>query len=154
MVDARLCGVSAVKLPVTSLAASRAWYDRVFGFEIAFEFRDDDGVVRGLSGHLDGVPNTYLALREDPETAQALSGWNLVNWAVADRGQVDAWAVRLDGLGVAHSPPIDATVGWMLVLHDPDGHELHLYARQRHGIVQTGRRGYGSAAPPPSTAAR
>jgi hypothetical protein len=111
-------------------------------------FPDDDDVVRGVGGHLLGIPDTFLALREAPDVARALHGWNLVNWAVADRDQVDVWADRLDELGIAHSPPIDATVGWMLVLHDLDGHELHLYARQRHGIDQAGRRGYGRPASP------
>lgn len=146
MVDARLCGVATVKLPVASLETSRAWYDRVFGYDVELEFPDDDDVVRGVGGHLAGVPGTFLALREAPEVARALGGWNLVNWAVADRDQVNAWVDRLDELGVAHSPPIDATIGWMLVLHDPDGHELHLYAHQRHGIDQVGRRGYGRPA--------
>ena len=113
----------------------------MFGFTVDLEFPDDDGVVRGLAGHLDGVPDTWLALREAPEVASALDGWNLVNWAVADRDGVEAWIQRLDELGIDHSPLIDATVGWMVVLNDPDGHELHLYSRQVHGIDQAGRTG-------------
>lgn len=142
----RLCGVAAVKLPVGSLAVSRAWYDRVFGYAVELEFPDDDGIVRGVAGHLVGAPDTWLAMREAPAVAAALSGWNLVNWAVQDRGQVDAWIRRLDTLGVDHSPPIDATVGWMVVLHDPDGHELHLYARAPHGIDNSSLAGYGRTA--------
>jgi hypothetical protein len=38
MVDARLCGVFSVKLPVTSLATSCAWYNRVFGYDVEVEF--------------------------------------------------------------------------------------------------------------------
>lgn len=148
MVVPQLCGVSAVKLPVSSLASSRAWYDRVFGYTVELEFADDDGVVRGVSGHLTGVADTYLALREAaPAIVESLSGWNLVNWAVADRAQVEAWIGRLDGLGIGHSPLIDATVGWMVVLADPDGHELHLYSHQTHGLDQSGRTGYGRHVP-------
>lgn len=147
----QLAGVFAVKLPVTSLAVTRAWYERVFGYVVALEFPDDDGVVRGVAGHLAGVPDTYVALREAPEIAAALRGWNPVNWAVRDRDDVLAWVHRLDGLGIAHSPPIDATVGWMVVLDDPDGHELHLYSRRPHEFDQGGRPGYGRRAVPADT---
>lgn len=145
MVVPQLCGVRAVKLPVRSIAASVAWYDRVFGYVVELEFPDDDGVVRGVAGHLEGVPGTWLAMREAPEVARAAAGWNFVNWAVEDRIQVEAWMARLDELGIDHSPLIDATVGWMLVCNDPDGHELHLYAEQAHGLDQAGRAGYGQA---------
>lgn len=42
-----------------------------------------------------------------------------------------------------HSPVIDATVGWMIVLHDPDGIELDIYGEQEHGIDPSGRSGCG-----------
>jgi catechol 2,3-dioxygenase-like lactoylglutathione lyase family enzyme len=150
MGEASLRGIFAVKLPVRELARSRAWYERVFGFQAEVEFRDDDGVVSGVAGHFPGVPGTFFALREDPATATAIRGANLVNLAVEDRAAVEAWAAQLDELGVDHSPLIDATLGWMLVLHDPDGIELHLYSQQRHGIDQSHRPGYGRPVAAPS----
>ena len=51
--------------------------------------------------------------------------------------------MHLDEQDVKHSPVIDATVGWMIVLHDPDGIELHIYGQQPHVIDQSGRPGYG-----------
>ena len=51
------------------------------------------------------------------------------------------------GLGIEHSPVIDATIGWIVVLNDPDGIELHLHSRQRHGIDQVGPSGYGRPVP-------
>ena len=140
--DAPLRGIFAVKLPVSDLATSREWYGRVFGFEIQFEFPDDDGVVRGVAGHLPGV-SAYIGLREDRAVAAAASGFNLLNVAVDDRAAVERWASHLDELGVEHSPVIDATVGWMIVLRDPDGIELHIYGQEQHGIDQSGRSGYG-----------
>lgn len=145
MVQASLRGVFAVKLPVSDLNASRAWYERVFGFAVEFEFPDEDEVVRGVAGHLPGV-STYIGLREEPAVVAAVSGFNLLNLAVDDLGAVEAWAKHLDEVGVEHSPVIDATVGWMIVLHDPDGIELHIYSQQRHGMDQTGREGYGRTA--------
>lgn len=144
-----LRGIFAVKLPVRDLARSQEWYERVFGFELEMEFPDDDGVVRGVAGRLPGVAGTAFALRESPDHARGIAGFNLVNLAVDDKASVEAWAARLDDLGIEHSPVIDATVGWILVLHDPDGIELHLYTRERHGIDQAGRRGYGRAVTSP-----
>lgn len=138
-----LKGIFSVKLPVGDLARSRAWYERVFGFEPDMEFADDDGVVRGIAGRLPGVEGTTFALRESPTHASGAAGFNLVNFAVEDKAAAEAWATRLDELGIEHSPVIDATVGWILVLHDPDGIEVHLYSQERHGIDQAGRPGYG-----------
>lgn len=143
MWQAALQGMFAVKLPVSDLARSRTWYERVFGFIPETEFPDGDGVVRGVAGHLPGVADPALALREAPAAARGVAGFNLLNLAVEDRASVEAWAVRLDELGVEHSPVIEATIGWIIVLHDPDGIELHLYSRQRHGIDTAGRPGYG-----------
>lgn len=38
---------------------------------------------------------------------------------------------------------IEASIGWLLVLKDPDGLELHLYSWARHGIDHSARPGYG-----------
>lgn len=145
MGDVTLLGVFSVKVPVSDLARSRQWYERVLGYRVELEFRDDDGVVRGTGGHLRGVPGTFLALRENPRAAEGIRGSDLCSLAVADRAAIDAWAAHLDGLDVPHGPVVDATVGWMLPFHDPDGIELHLYSVERHGIDQSGRVGYGDA---------
>lgn len=143
MADAVLTGVRAVKFPVTDLARSRAWYSEVFGVDWEYEFPDDDGVVRGIAGSLPGLDGSGIALRENPEVARGIAGFDPVIFAVADRAATEAWARHLDDLGIAHSPVIEATVGYLLVFHDPDGIEIHLYSTQEHGIDQTGRSGYG-----------
>lgn len=136
-------GVFAVKLPVADLDHSRAWYERVLGLVVELEFPSEDGVVTGVAGRLRGGSPTMLALREDPRLARELSGSNLVNWAVVDDAELHEWAAALTEAGVVHEGPLDATIGWMIVLHDPDGHELHLYSRQRHGLDHAGRTGFG-----------
>jgi catechol 2,3-dioxygenase-like lactoylglutathione lyase family enzyme len=143
MSDARILGFRGVKLPVTDLARSRRWYERVFGLRAVLEFPDDSGTVRGIGFEFPDNPDVMVGLREDPAVARGIAGFNPVVFAVADRDAVQAWAERLDRLGIQHSPVIDASVGWLLVFHDPDGIELHLYSHQRHGIDQTGRPGYG-----------
>ncbi|SDF75840.1 VOC family protein [Pseudonocardia oroxyli] len=135
-----LVRLRGVKLPVTDVSRSVDFYRRVFGFAPWLEFPDDAGVLRGVAGDLPGCEGG-LALRETPE-AHSQPGLELL-LGVADKRAIEEWTVHLDALGVAHSPVIDATVGWLLVLHDPDGHEIHLYSEVRHGIDQSGRSGYG-----------
>ncbi|WP_418908774.1 VOC family protein [Glutamicibacter endophyticus] len=144
MEDAELQGIFAVKLPVRDLARSRQWYERVLDFEVAYEFSDADGVVRGVAGKVPGSGQTLIGLRQSPKHAKAADGFNLVNFAVQNHAALTRWAARLDRLGVKHSPIIDASVGWIIVLSDPDGIELHLYTLEKHGIDQSGRPGYGT----------
>lgn len=71
-------------------------------------------------------------------------------FAILLQGEADvqAWADRLDSLGVKHSPVIEATIGWILSFHDPDGLELRFYTSIRHGADVSGQAGYGRAAHP------
>jgi catechol 2,3-dioxygenase-like lactoylglutathione lyase family enzyme len=139
----QLSGIFSIKVPVRDLDRSRAWYVEVFGYVVDIEFPDDDGVVRGVAGHLAGVDETFVALRADPELAAALRGVNLFNLGVGDDHELDRWVTHLDELSVAHSPKIDATIGWMVVVSDPDEFEIHLYSRARHDLDQRARSGYG-----------
>lgn len=138
-----LSGFFSIKVPVRDLDRSRAWYERTFGYDVEIEFPDDDGVITGVAGHLAGIEDTFLALRADPALADALHGVNVFNFGVADDDQLDRWVSYLDELSVDHSPKIDATIGWMIVVHDPDSYEIHLYSRQMHGLDQHDRSGYG-----------
>jgi catechol 2,3-dioxygenase-like lactoylglutathione lyase family enzyme len=61
-----LAGIFALKLPVRNLAASRCWYEAVFGLELEFEFPDDDGVVRGVVYSVPGLGDTGLDCGSDP----------------------------------------------------------------------------------------
>jgi Glyoxalase/Bleomycin resistance protein/Dioxygenase superfamily len=70
----RPLGVHHVKVPVTDLGRSRAWYESVFGIEMMIEFPDDDGTVRGVA--YAPINQLTLSLREDPERAAALAGFH------------------------------------------------------------------------------
>ena len=63
-------------------------------------------------------------------------------FAVDDRAAVDAWAAHLDALGVGNQV-VEATIGWMVLFHDPDGLEIHLYSRDRGDLDNSGKAGYG-----------
>lgn len=132
-----------MKIPVTDLARSIDWYQRVFGFRISYEFPDADDVVRGVAGVMPGLGDELLALRENPTAAEGCKGFDPVGFAVRDPADLKAWMAHLDALGVHHSPLIEASIGWLLVFNDPDGLEHHLYTWARHGIDQSHRPGYG-----------
>ena len=132
MTDAVLAGIHHVKFPVSDLATSLAWYRRVFGFEVEAEFPDDDGVVRGVAGRVPGLGDIGLALRENPDAAAGFAGFDPVCFGIADQAAAQAWATRLDELGVDHSPVMKASIGWVVNFHDPDGIVIRLYSFETH----------------------
>jgi catechol 2,3-dioxygenase-like lactoylglutathione lyase family enzyme len=131
-----ILGLHHIKVPVTDLARSRAWYQRVLELEPMLEFPDADGGVAGVAYQ---PKNGFcLSLREHPTLARAMAGFD--PFAILVRGQPDVqhWADRLDTLGIQHSPIIQATTGWLLAFHDPDGLELLFYTQARHGLDGAG----------------
>jgi catechol 2,3-dioxygenase-like lactoylglutathione lyase family enzyme len=132
-----ILGLHHIKVPVTDLDRSRAWYQRVFELEPMLEFPDADGVVRGVA--FQPLNGFCLALREHPTVARAMAGFDPFAILLGDQPDVQHWADRLDTLGIEHSPIIQATTGWLLAFHDPDGLELLLYTAAGHGLDGVGR---------------
>ena len=127
-------GVFGVKLPVSDLARSRQWYERVFGFTVALEFPDHEGVVRGVAGSLPGLGDTSISLRENRPVAAALAGYDILHLSVASRDELENWAAKLDRLTVEHSAIMDATSHWLLSVVDPDRLEVRLHSRESHSL--------------------
>ncbi len=123
-----ISGFHHVKLPVSDVAASREWYERVLGFRTDIEFVEE-GVVRGVGLARDGAAGS-LALRHDPERAKALSGFDALALLVPTREEVRAWEARLDRTGEPHGGVVTGHRGGAVLvgLHDPDGIEIRLYA--------------------------
>ncbi|MDG6103870.1 VOC family protein [Dactylosporangium aurantiacum] len=121
-----LSGFHHVKLPVSDLDRSRAWYTTVLGLHVEIEFVEE-GVVKGLALAAGGI---RLALRHDPPRAAALAGFDPIALAVPTRDAVQAWRHRLDELGQAHGGVVTGHRGGAVLvgLHDPDGIEIRLYA--------------------------
>lgn len=134
-------GLRGVKLPVVDLEATRSWYSLIFGWETIMEFPDSSGVVQGAAGRVPGPNPVGLSFRANPG-AVPQEGLELA-FDIETRADLEAWLDHLDRHNVQHSPIIDATVAWLVVFKDPDGHEIHLMTREKHGIDQTGRPGYG-----------
>jgi catechol 2,3-dioxygenase-like lactoylglutathione lyase family enzyme len=124
----QICGVHHVKLPVSDVGRSRAWYERVLGFQLVIEFVED-GEVRGVALQRKDCP-TQLALRQDPPRAQALAGFDALALHVPARDDVRAWEAALDEAGEQHGGLVTGHRGGTVLvgLHDPDGIEIRLYA--------------------------
>ncbi|GAA4874068.1 VOC family protein [Actinomycetospora straminea] len=126
---ATVTGFHHVKLPVSDLARSRDWYERVLGLEVVLEFADDDGVVRGVALRLPDGGDAGIALREDPTRAAALAGFDPVALLVPERAQVEQRRARMDELGERRGEIVTGSGGGsVLAVHDPDGLEIRLYA--------------------------
>lgn len=125
---AAVSGFHHVKLPVSDLARTRAWYERVLGFVVDVEFVED-GVVTGLA-LTDPDRTVAVALHHDPARAAALAGFDPISLRVPDRDGLKEWRTRLDGLGERHGAMMTGHRGGTVLvgLHDPDGVEIRLYA--------------------------
>jgi quinol monooxygenase YgiN/catechol 2,3-dioxygenase-like lactoylglutathione lyase family enzyme len=131
-------GIHHVKLPVTDLERSAAWYATVLGAHrlSQLDHRRPDGTLFAVILDVPGLVGR-LELRLDPATAKALNGYDFLTLAIENRSSVDDWIARLDTLGVEHSPPIVALVGWLLVVADPDGLRLRFYTTEPHGLGES-----------------
>jgi catechol 2,3-dioxygenase-like lactoylglutathione lyase family enzyme len=121
-----LDGIHHLKLPVTDLERSFAWYQHRLGYEVLHEFVED-GVRMGISmQHPNGGPD--LALRRDPARAEAAAGFDYFAIGVPGKEAIDALAAKLDGHGDPHDGVHRTPVGWVLLgLKDPDGHDVRFY---------------------------
>ncbi|MCX4432119.1 MULTISPECIES: VOC family protein [Streptomyces] len=128
-------GVHHIKVPVSDLERSIAWYRSVLGARRLEEF---DHVTRDgeLFAVILDVPdvNVPLELRLDPATAGRLAGFDPLTFTVKGRAELDGWIRHLDLLGVTHSPVIVALMGYLLVVPDPDGVRLRFYTDEPHGL--------------------
>ena len=121
-----LDGIHHLKLPVTDLDRSFAWYRHHLGYELMKDFVED-GVRMGIAmTHPAGGPD--LALRLDPQRARVAAGFDYFAIGVPGHDAIDALAEHLTALGGVHAGVHRTPVGWVLPgLHDPDGHEVRFY---------------------------
>jgi catechol 2,3-dioxygenase-like lactoylglutathione lyase family enzyme len=119
-------GIHHLKLPVTDLERSLAWYEDRLGYVVMKEFVED-GVVMGLAmTHPNGGPD--LALRLDPDRARAAAGFDYFAIGVPGHAAIEALATRFTECGDSYVGVQRTPVGWVLPgVHDPDGHEVRFY---------------------------
>ena len=130
-------GYAHVRLTVTDIERSRAFYDAVFGLPIAVELPPDadDAKREQLSFLFGGViyrlgESSLLGLRPVAQDAfdEDRTGLDHVSFTVGSVADLDRAVEVLDGLGVAHEPVKDIGAGHILEFRDPDGVALELFA--------------------------
>lgn len=126
-----LAGFHHVKLPVSNVECSRAWYQRVLDLVPHIDFVED-GVLMGVAmSSQDG--SLELALRQDSVRAKALAGFDPFALAVPTHSDLQQWRDRLDRLGEPHGGIVVGHIGWVIAgVHDPNGIEVRLYTVERH----------------------
>jgi catechol 2,3-dioxygenase-like lactoylglutathione lyase family enzyme len=128
-----------VRLTVTDIDRSRAFYDAVFGFETAFEAppADADQATKDQLGFLFGgviyrFPGGLLGLRPVASTPDRHDedrvGLDHLSFTVASRADLQDAVAVLDRLGVPHEPVKDIGAGHILEFRDPDNIALELHA--------------------------
>jgi catechol 2,3-dioxygenase-like lactoylglutathione lyase family enzyme len=129
-----LAGVHHLKLPVSDLDTSIAWYGECLGYQVIIEFRSGGRRSGVTMTHPDGGP--WLGLVLDAERARAAAGFDYFSIGVPDRRGLESLAAHLTALEQPHAGVHFATVGWILpMLHDPDGHEVRFYSMETHADV-------------------
>lgn len=128
-----------IRLTVTDIDRSRAFYDLVFGFDVAFEAPPADadeatkeamaflfgGVIYNFGGGLLGLrPVASSGDRYDEDRV----GLDHVSFAVSARSDLEAAATLLESLDIAHAGIKDVGAGFILEFRDPDNVALELFA--------------------------
>ena len=111
-----------VKVPVTDLARSAAWYRKVFELELIREFVEHGQLAGAVLSNSERTLLIGLRRRDVVPGKPAFAGFDLFSFAVDSRAELDRLVTRFDELGVAHSPIGDrGSDGAQLDVADPDG---------------------------------
>lgn len=129
---------SHVRLTVSDIDVSRDFYDKVFGFDVAFELPENPdeetkeqlaflfgGVIYSFGGGLLGL--RPVAPGQDTFDEDR-AGLDHVSFAVPDRAALEQAVAVLDELGIAHEGIKDLGAMAILEFRDPDNIALELTA--------------------------
>jgi glyoxylase I family protein len=133
-------GFAHVRLTVTDIARSKAFYDQVFGWPVAIDMSGsvDEPGVRESPEHFYGgtvyqtPQGTLLGLRPvggQPFDAEH-TGLDHISFAVASRADLERAAEALSGAGIPHGEVTDLADAGIafLSLQDPDDINVELTA--------------------------
>lgn len=133
-------GFAHVRLTVTDIARSKAFYDQVFGWPTAVDASDkagEPGVTESQEDFYGGVvyqtpQGTLFGLRPVGSDGfdSERTGLDHVSFAVASRDDLDSAASALSEAGIEHGEITDLTDAGMAILsfQDPDDINVELTA--------------------------
>lgn len=130
-----ISGISLIKVPVSDLAASLAWYEMVFDGKRLPQFDHVDAAGQ-LFAYMLAIPGLScpLQLRLAPETARNVAGFDPIGFAVETRTNLEEWERFLLQNQVENSSVLRGLIGWFLILRDPDGLSIRLFSDEHHEI--------------------
>jgi glyoxylase I family protein len=125
-----------VRLTVSDIERSRAFYDDVLGLPVAFELPPgaDDETRERLwflyGGVIYRLGDSLLGLRPVSEDRfdEDRTGLDHVAFAVADHDALESAVRVLDDREVPHGGIKDIGAGWIVEFRDPDGIALEVFA--------------------------
>jgi glyoxylase I family protein len=128
--------IAHIRLTVTDIARSRAFYERVFGWPVAVELPADadqatqDALAFLFGGVIYQLGDGLLGLRpvESGTFDEDRVGLDHLAFAVGSHVELEEAAATLDEIGVAHGEIKDIGQGFILEFRDPDNIALELYA--------------------------
>jgi glyoxylase I family protein len=131
MPSSTITGIAHVELSVRDLDVSSRWYCDLLGAREVFR---EPNEAENLVACAILEPNSRLVLAFTKHLAPTAGtfdvrrvGLDHVSFAVADDATLEAWAARLDELGIAHSGIQDIGYARSITFADPDGIPLELF---------------------------
>ncbi|MBT2187947.1 VOC family protein [Sphingobium nicotianae] len=123
-----------LKFAVSDCDKSLAFYEKTFFAQriAAADHRDADGNIYAYICQVPGL-GTALDLRLLPAHAAAAKKFDVISLVVPTRDNLEAWVKHLDAVGASHSGIIPTRLSWCIVVEDPDGRKIKIFARQGHG---------------------
>lgn len=133
-------GYHHVRLTVTDIARSKAFYQQVFGWPLVIDASDavdEPGVTDSKEQFYGGAvfqtpQGTLFGLRPVGTTAfdSTRTGLDHIGFAVASRADLEAAAAALTGAGIPHGEVTDLTDAGLAILsfQDPDDINVELTA--------------------------
>jgi catechol 2,3-dioxygenase-like lactoylglutathione lyase family enzyme len=122
-------GFGHIDFTVTDVERSVRWWEQVMGFKLVSTRDRPDFKLRNVFhpslGAVGVMSHTSPVSDRFDERAVGLDHFAL---RVPDRAALEAWAVHLDGLGIAHSGIQEESGGPLIVFRDPDNIQLELWA--------------------------
>jgi glyoxylase I family protein len=121
-----------VILTVSNAERSAAWYCALLGAEEAGRYVEPDGQSAQvlLAWPQSGLQLCLVQHGKDPGTFNEFrAGLDHLEFLVAQRRDLDAWAARLDELGIPHSGIKEPsyTANSMITFRDPDNIQLEFF---------------------------
>ena len=120
-----------VALTVRDLGVSGPWYQALIGADPVLDEHTDAGFRHLVwafdNGTLFGIHQHDREI-EDGQFTEFRVGLDHVAFGCASRAELEEWAERLNGLGIAHGDIVDAHYGSGVSFRDPDGNALEFFA--------------------------